>query len=196
MNREPVVGLARVMGLLLLFGCAGPSPAPPPPAKAAPPNLPCRFTHVRLEATHLSVKPDLSGPHPVQAGWIDSYAIDWTEEDYVVRKGGKPTHGAPPWEPRYKRMLIKDGRDLRDLFDRLNKEFAVFDLTPGPSSEPAKDMYESYAFWFKDSCGKENRITYGIGDGRHTDERYRRLIETLEVFFEVPRAGGSKSPAS
>ena len=158
------------------------------------PNLFCRFTHIYLEYLDMSVKPDLSGPHPVQSGRIYSYAIDWTYEDYVVRKGDRSLHPAP-WDPRYNKMLIKDITDMNRFFDRLDKEFAVFDLTPGPQSEPAQDTYNDYYFRFKDSCGKESRLSYKISDDRHTDERYRRLIEAFEDFFEVHRVVNEKKSA-
>lgn len=82
--------------------------------------------------------------------------------------------------------LTKDQQQVRAFLERLVAEFRVYELTDRESPYPFLHP-TFYTFSFGDAAGTSHSFTYRIEAAKHVDERYRRLIEAFDSFFESRR---------
>lgn len=144
-----------------------------------------RITNVKLSASH----------DPGHGGSSYYYEIDAGGETYIVTltiSGGFPRHlplprpgESFPSAPYMRETLMKDDRQVEDFLRKLSVEFGVFELTD--LETPHWLHPTSYTFSFRDSSDAEHGFKYRIDCSNHLDERYKRLVEAFDDFFESER---------
>lgn len=132
----------------------------------------------------------------------DGYAVTLRISSLVAGPGRNPSPPpAPPsrspltppapvehhFEPSHlTEVLSKDRQQVEEFLGRLSAEFNVYELTgmksPYPFLHPT-----FYSFSFRDSAGASHSFEYQIECSNHLDEKYRRLIQEFESFFESRR---------
>ena len=75
---------------------------------------------------------------------------------------------------------------MEEFLEKLSTEFNVYEMTdlksPYPFLHPA-----FYTFSFLDAAGETHGFVYQIECSHHLDEKYKRLIQEFERFFESDR---------
>ena len=99
----------------------------------------------------------------------------------------RPASGAPVYQPSYMtEVLVKDKQQVEEFLNKLITQFNVYELSdlapPYPFLHPT-----FYSFSFRDSAGRSHSFDYRIECLTHLDERYRKLVEEFESFFESRR---------
>lgn len=142
-------------------------------------------------------------------GHLSEYRIDAGKDGYGVtlrisRPSSRPgaPHPLPPQPPSSTpREVLKEshsnpaqlietlGKDLRqveEFLGKLSTEFSVYELidlkSPYPFLHPT-----FYSFSFLNSAGECHSFKYQIECSNHLDERYKRLIQEFDRFFESGR---------
>ncbi len=81
---------------------------------------------------------------------------------------------------------MKDHQQVDQFLSKLSTEFNVYELvdlkSPYPFLHPT-----FYSFSFGDSAGKSHSFEYHIECSTHLDEKYQRLIQEFDSFFESRR---------
>ncbi len=144
-----------------------------------------QITYVKLSASH----------DPGHGGSSYYYEIDTGGETYKVTltiSGSFPRHlplprpgeSFPPL-PYMKEALVKDNRQVEEFLRNLSVEFGVFELTDLETRHWLHPT--SYTFNFRDSSSAEHGFKYMIDCSNYLDERYKRLVEAFDDFFELER---------
>jgi hypothetical protein len=139
----------------------------------------------RITDAVLRVAADLGHGGPVCEYRIESggggYAVTLRISSPLPGPGR--SHSPPPLNE----TLAKERRQVEEFLERLTTEFGVCGLgdlrPPYPSLHPT-----FYTFSFRDSAGESRGFEYQIECSTHLDERYRRLVQEFEAFFETRRA--------
>ena len=140
----------------------------------------------------------LSASHdPGHGGNYYTYRIDTDAENYKVtltitgaylpRYLTYPRPGGDLYEPpRMKEILVKEKHQVEEFLRKLSEEFGVFELTDLETMHWLHPTF--YSFGFQDSSGTKAHIfSYRIDGFHHIDERYKRLVEAFDAFFEAER---------
>lgn len=140
----------------------------------------------------------LSASHdPGHGGSYYTYRIDPDGENYKVtltitvsyfpRYLPYPRPGVDLYEPpRMEEILVKEKHQVEEFLRKLSEEFGVFELTDLETMHWLHPTY--YSFGFQDSSGtKAHVFSYRIDGSHHIDERYKRLVEAFDDFFERER---------
>ncbi len=80
---------------------------------------------------------------------------------------------------------MKDNRQVEEFLRNLSVKFGVFELTDLETRHWLHPT--SYTFNFRDSSSAEHSFKYMIDCSNHLDERYKRLVEAFDDFFELER---------
>lgn len=98
-----------------------------------------------------------------------------------------PTPQTNPWRSSgLTEVIKKDQRQVRAFLEQLSTEFNVYALTDRESPYPFLHP-TFYTFSFQDTVGRSHSFSYRIEASNHVDERYQRLIEVFDSFFESRR---------
>ncbi len=121
-------------------------------------------------------------------GPFSEYRINSEQGVYAVTLRISGTPRAPgASQSQLTEVLSKDARQVEEFLRRLSAEFDVYGLndlkSPYPFLHPT-----FYTFAFRDSAGGGHGFEYQIECANHLDERYKRLVEEFERFFETRRA--------
>lgn len=150
----------------------------------------------------VSVDPGHNGP-------FFEYKIDSDQAGYIVTlRISRLVHGSSPvppprppspalrplpvaQEPCFRssgltEVLTKDRQQVRAFLEQLATEFNVYALTDRESPYPFLHP-TFYTFSVRDAAGRDHRFGYRIEASKHVDERYQRLIEAFDSFFESRR---------
>lgn len=136
----------------------------------------------RITSALLSVGADIG-----HGGTFSQYRIDSGPDGYAVtlRISGPP---GPPGAGSLQltEALPKERGEVEEFLGKLSAELNVYGLTdlesPYPFLHPT-----FYTFAFTDSEGGGHDFEYRIECANHLDERYRRLVEEFDEFFESRR---------
>jgi hypothetical protein len=138
-------------------------------------------------------------------GPLSEYRIDADKDGYAVTLrisgpvSGSGAHPLPPQPPsqtprplpnenrstpaQLTETLAKDRRQVEEFLEKLSTEFKVYEMTdlkpPYPFLHPT-----FYSFSFLDDDGETHGFVYQIECSNHLDEKYRRLVQEFERFFE------------
>jgi hypothetical protein len=145
-----------------------------------------QITHASMSVSH----------DPGHGGDSYQYRIDANGENHKVtltitgsyfpRHKPLPRFGEDiPMPPRMEEILVKEKHQVEEFLRKLSEEFGVFELTDLKTMHWLHPSY--YSFGFQDSSGAEHVFSYMIDCSHHIDERYKRVVEAFDVFFEVER---------
>lgn len=146
-----------------------------------------QITHASMSASH----------DPGHGGSYYTYRIDTDAENYKVmvtitgayfpRYLPFPHPGGDFYEPpRMEEILVKEKHQVEEFLRQLSEVFGVFELTDLKTMVTLHPTY--YSFGFQDSSGAKAHIfEYTIDCFHHIDERYKRLVEAFDAFFEAER---------
>ena len=151
--------------------------------------------HITDVLLRVSADPGHGGPYSEYK--IDSGAGGYTVTLRISRLVPRPT---PPGSPRppaasvsrqpepshLTEVLVKERRQVEEFMDRLSTEFNVYELTDLSPAHPFLHP-TFYSFSFRDSAGRSHGFEYHIECSNHLDEKYRRLVEEFQNFFESAR---------
>ena len=96
-------------------------------------------------------------------------------------------YGSTGFKPWYMtEILQKEKQQVEEFLRKLSTEYKVYELAslkpPYPFLHPT-----FYSFSFRDGAGQTHSFEYKIECSNHLDEKYQRLVEEFESFFESRR---------
>lgn len=97
-----------------------------------------------------------------------------------------PAPVAPVFRPWYMtEALLKDKQQVEEFLRKLATEYNVYELAN--LKLPYFLHPTIYSFSFRNAAGQTHSFEYRIECSTHLDEKYRRLVEEFESFFESRR---------
>lgn len=88
--------------------------------------------------------------------------------------------------PHLSEVLVKEQQQVEEFLRKLSTDFNVYELadlkSPYPFLHPT-----FYSFSFRDSAGQSHSFEYQTECSNHLDEKYERLVQEFDSFFESRR---------
>lgn len=88
--------------------------------------------------------------------------------------------------PHMTEVLAKERQQVEEFLRKLSAEFNVYELGDLKPRHPFLHP-TFYSFSFLDSAGRSHSFEYQIECSSHLDEKYKRLLEEFDGFFEGGR---------